>query len=411
MDAEKIKELTVLAEGLGIKFDTVNEDLVKAIQEVEKNSKIAEANASAVRDLEKANERNGARITELKDFLLINNGKSGLKEFENLFGKWVKGCYEMTKFGRVSESNQIDGYSYDRTMMDSKALEIGTDAAAGYLVPEILAPMLYAAKDIYGTITPLMDKMTLPGGQTALINRENAKPVAKFRVAGENENIDTTDPTYAQDNVVPMLVGSLITVSNELLGAQGVNYTSIVAPQMLRAIVLAEEDAFLKGAATVDSPTNGILVDGSVEVGAAVIGGDTLQDWLAFIAEACATIEHLYRTTETVILTTPAKVYTLAADSVGTNVGNALSWADPVNGVPGRIIGYPFLGHPAMFTTKAWAAMFNPKHFLIANSGQMAVDVNPLGSGFKTNSSDIRVFTHTDFTLNDPTWYFKNSWA
>jgi len=384
-------------------------------QEAKDTIKTAEANASALADLAKANAAleekvgiQGARVIELKQFLTLNNGKSGEQDFDNLFGKWMKGCWEQASFGRVSDENKIEGYEYNR-----KALDSITDASAGYLVPEVMAATLYAAKDIYGTLTPLMAKMTLAAGQTALINRENAKPVAAYRIAGQNTAIPTTDPTYAQDTVNPMLIGCMITVSNELLGAPGVNYTATVAPQMLRAIVLAEEDSFLIGqeAATQTSPSDGILIEAGVDIGGAVIGGNSLQDWLAFISEAAAGNQHLYRPTETVIVTMPSRIYSLAADSVGTNVGQALSWADPVNGVPGRIIGFPILGHPGAYTTKDWACMFNPQHFLIANSGKMAVDVNPLGAGFPNNSSDIRVFTHTDFTMNSPAWYFRNSWA
>ena len=407
-ELEGVEALKETAEKLIPKFD----ELAKANAEA---VKVAEANASALADLEKANAAveekvgiAGAKITELKQFLAHTNGKSGEQDFDNLFGKWMTGCWEHTKFGRVSDQNKIEGYEFEQ-----KALDSTTAASAGYLVPEVMAAALYAAKDIYGTLTPLMAKMTLAAGQTALINRENAKPVAAYRVTGQNANIPTTDPTYAQDTVNPMLIGSLITVSNELLGAPGVNYTATVAPAMLRAIVLAEEDSFLKGqeAATQTSPSDGIIIEAGVDVGAAVIGGNDLTDWLAFIAEAAAGNEHLYRQTETVIVTTPNRVYSLAASAVGTNVGQALSWADPVNGTPGRIIGHPFLGHPGANTTKDWGVMFNPQHFLIANSGKMAVDVNPLGSGFKTNSSDIRVFTHTDFSMNNPAWYFRNSWA
>jgi len=404
-----LKALADAAEKLLPKVEQVSEEAKEAI-------KTAEANAAALADLQKANAAveeqlgiQGAKVTELKQFLTINHGKSGEEDFNDLFGKFVKGCWEHARYGKVNEENKIDGYEYG-----AKALDSITDASAGYLVPEIMAPTLYAAKDIYGTLTPLMAKMTVPAGQTALINRENAKPVAAYRVAGQNQNIPTTGPTYAQDTVTPMLIGSLITVSNELLEARGVNYTATVAPQMLRAIVVAEEDSYLIGqeAATQTSPSDGILIEAGTDAGASVIGGNDLTDWLAFIAEAAAGNQHLYRPTETVIVTTPNRVYSLAASAVGTNVGQALAWADPVNGVPGRILGFPFLGHPgANDGSKDWACMFNPMHFLIANSGKMAVDVNPLGSGFKTNSSDIRVFTHTDFSMNNPAWYFKNSWA
>jgi HK97 family phage major capsid protein len=400
-------------------IEKLSSELMPKVEELSTEAKeaikTAKANEEALSDLRKANEAQeekigiqGAKITELSQFLKFNHGKSGVQDFNNLFGKFVKGCWEHKRYGQVSDENQIEGYEYGQ-----KALDTTTDASAGYLVPDIMAATLYAAKDIYGTISPLMAKMTVPAGQSALINRENAKPVAQYRVAGQNEAIPTTDPTYAQDTVTPMLIGSLITVSNELLEAPGVNYLGTVAPQMLRAIVVEEEDSFLNGqeAATQTSPSDGIIIEAGVDVGAAVIGGNDLTDWLSFISEACAGNQHLYRPTESVIITTPAKVYALAASAVGTNVGQALSWADPVNGVPGRIIGYPFIGHPGAYTTKDWAVMFNPAHFLIANSGKMAVDVNPLGSGFKTNSSDIRVFTHTDFSMNNPAWYFRNSWA
>jgi HK97 family phage major capsid protein len=404
-DMDTLKELS---DKLLPKFEELSETQKEA-------AKTAEANASALADLAKANAATeekfgvlGAKVTELKQFLTHTNGKSGEQDFDNLFGKWMRGCWQHAKYGRVTDDNKIEGYEYEQ-----KALDSTTDASAGYLVPEVMAATLYAAKDIYGTLTPLMAKMTLAGGQTALINRENAKPVAAYRIAGQNADIPTTDPTYAQDTVNPMLIGCLITVSNELLGAPGVNYTATVAPAMLRAIVLAEEDSFLIGqeAATQTSPSDGILIEAGVDVGASVIGGNALQDWLAFIAEAAAGNQHLYRATETIIVTAPSRVYSLAADSVGTNVGQALSWADPVNGTPGRILGFPFLGHPGAYTTKDWACMFNPQHFLIANSGKMAVDVNPLGEGFRHNASDIRVFTHTDFTMNKPGWYFRNSWA
>jgi len=409
MSEEKnLEALKELSEKLLPKVDELTADAKEA-------AKTAEANASALVDLEKANADleaklgiQGARVAELKDFVTHTNGKSGERDFNNLFGKWVSGCWEHAKFGRVSDQNQIEGYDYEH-----KALDSTTAAEAAYLVPEVMASTLYAAKDIYGTLTPLMAKMTLAAGQTALINRENAKPVAAYRVLGQNAAIPTTDPTYAQDTVNPMLIGSYITVSNELLGAPGVNYTSTIAPAMLRAIVLAEEDSFLIGqeAATQTSPSDGILIEAGVDVGASVIGGNDLTDWLAFIAEAAAGNQHLYRTTETVIVTAPNRIYSLAAGAVGTNVGQALAWADPVNGVPGRIIGFPILGHPGAYTTKDWACMFNPQHFLIANSGKMAVDVNPNGAGFPLNASDIRVFTHTDFSMNNPAWYFRNSWA
>jgi HK97 family phage major capsid protein len=235
MSEEKnLKTLEELSEKLLPRVDELSAEAKEAI-------KTAEANAAALNDLAKANAAlesevgiQGARVSELKDFLMHTNGKSGEQDFNNLFVKWMTGCWEQAKFGMVSEQNQIEGYEYEQ-----KALDSTTTTAAGFLVPEVMAATLYAAKDIYGTLSPLMAKMTLAAGQTALINRENAKPVAAYRVLGQNNPIPTTDPTYDQDTVNPMLIGCLITVSNELLGAPGVNYTATIAPAMLRAIVLA----------------------------------------------------------------------------------------------------------------------------------------------------------------------------
>jgi hypothetical protein len=79
-----------------------------------------------------------------------------------------------------------------------------------------------------------------------------------------------------------------------------------------------------------------------------------------------------------------------------------------LSGGPEMFNGYRVIPHPGMLISATyWAAMFDPAEVVYANSGQIAIDLNPLGSGWHSNETALRVFTHSDWEFGSAAHYSK----
>lgn len=356
-------------------------------------------------DLKRQEEVAGRKFTEMREYLETKHGKSGADDWFATFGKWLAGAYHVHRSGDVPEHLRVDGIDYTKADVTT-----GTSGTS-YLVPTLLSDAMFASKDIYGSIIPRCFRVTVPAGQQMNFNAEATNPSAYWRTGAANQGtaLSEASMTWSQSSVVPTLVGATVTASNELLEIPGVNYAEKAANRMLRAIVRHEETGILQGdddalGTKLDPPSDGWLTSTSGSTSTDAVAASTIAAYADWIADCIDNYEAAMDTGEMTIVLSPAKVMALAAQVVsGTNLPGALTWADPVSGIPGKLLGYDYIAHPkAKVSTSHYASMLNLSDVVYANSGKLSVDFNPWGASFTSNQTDIRVMTHTD-------WAFPNA--
>lgn len=391
-DAEMVSKVVELAEASKANADEARkavEALTKTVGEVKS-------------DLARAEESLGQKITEQRQYLEVKHGKSGADDWYNLFGKWLSGAFAHYRTGNVPSELRIEGVEYGKADITT-----GTSGTS-YLVPAILAPEMFASKDIYGTIIPKCFKMTVPGGQQVNINAEATTPLAYWRKT-QGAAMSEGTQTWGQSSVTPVLVGSYITAANELLEIPGLGFAQKAAARMLRAIVVKEETSMLQGdsdalGTALDPPSDGILNAASGCSDVDNVAASTIAAHVNWMAACIDEYAPLINPAGVTLIMSPAKVMALAAQTVNaTNLPGALTWADPVTGRPGRLMGYEYIPHPGcVISTTHYAIMADLSEVVYANSGKLSVDFNPWGSNFLSNQTDVRVMTHTD-------WAFPNA--
>jgi HK97 family phage major capsid protein len=347
-------------------------------------------------DLARQEEIAGQKFTEMRQYLETKHGKSGAEDYFNLFGKWICGMNAVHRGLPVPDDCKAAGLDFEKATITT-----GTSGTA-YLVPSLLSPAMFESKNLYGSIISRMQRYTVAAGQQMAFNADATDPVAGWQAQGAA--IAETTGTWSQSTVTPKLVGSWVDAGNELLAVPGVGYGEKIAQRMLKAIVKAEETGILQGDDDgdddgTDPPSDGILTSTSGCTDKTNIAASTIAAYVNFIADCIDTYEGLIDNGEATLILTPAKAMALAAQTVhATNLPGALTWADPRTGLPGQLMGYEWVAHPgAKVSTTHYAILAELGEQVYANSGKLAVDFNPWGAGFKSNTTTIRVITHSDW--------------
>jgi len=394
-------------DALETKFVDMTERMADA---VEKFNGLAEAQQKAQEDsndLRKIfiteQEKTALELVELRAFLTNKHGKSGADDWRRELQNFIVGVFyakqglPLPDGAKLANDHEIKAADFTTT----------TGATAGYLVPDFLMPDIMELARIHGNLYPLIgNKYTLPAGASLKVNSELALPSAYWRRA-QGGAITEASATYAQDTITSVLCGSIVKITNELLSQPGVGFADSISVKMVSAVVRAMETGIISGDTTgaddTDPPSEGIINDSGTN-SQTDISNSTPAKLLAFLTECVADYEASSRMGENVLILSPAKLFAMAQDALtATGLTSMLTFGDIHKGIPPTFFGYPIIMHPgAQVSTTHYGILTNPGALVLGESGQMAIDLNPLGDGWSSNESWLRVMTHVDWSMGQP---------
>lgn len=330
---------------------------------------------------------------EVRALLEVRTSAPEAKELEKGFRSFIREAY-LNKFHNIPMSKGHE----QKAVADFVTT---TDATAGYLVPRQYNELITTATAMYGQLLPrLTNTILCPAGVTMPVNSRSTNPVATWDL--QSVDMDETEFVYAQDTVSPKRLSLYIKAANEMLAAPNTGFTANVTDGFLRAIVTAKEDALLTGVAgATTAPSDGILVKTGVSDKSNI--ASTVAGLWAFIAEAVTQNPEMLNPANALFLIHPVKYFTIA----GLISGDASTGiATYVNGTL-RLGGWEVMPHPAMYLSGPvyWAAGFNPRDIVIADSQDLAFDFNPYAGtggaagGWVANETWVRAVTHMDWSL------------
>ena len=345
-------------------------------------------------------------IAEQREMLRLNYGKSGAEDWKEIVNKWIHGMYQHKRFGKVpdyitKDANLAD-YDWDVGFDKySTVMTTTTDATAGYLAPTLVLNAVYETKDLYGNILPLLTKIQSPAGVSINCPRDLVQSTATYK--GQGVALAEPGQTFMADTCVPTIIGNMTPIANELLASPGASVVDVFVNRLIRGVVRGEETAIIASNQGGSEPHKGILNATSVN-DQTNIADDTHEKLTLFITESLVDAELLYRKEDSVIITHPTKWRAVKADAIADS-----SWGVNLLDPHAELFeGYRVLPHPACkISTTYWAAMFMPSEIYYVSSGMIAADVNPLGTGWSANVSELRVFTHSDWGIGVPAHYSK----
>jgi HK97 family phage major capsid protein len=353
------------------------EKAINTVAELEKGfSEVKESNMQVAKD-----------VLELRSFMEAKHGQSGADDFDNEMAKFVSGAFKHSRG--------------DKAVADFTTT---TDATAGYLVDDILSNELFEIGDVYGTILPRCTNLTVPAGTTMKINKDATLPTAYWRAA-QGAAMTEAEATLGQASLSPILVGAYIKAANELLESPGVGFGSLMAVRMSRAILKAKEDAILKGASSGSEPSDGLTVVTGVNDQTAIDELD-FAGLVAFLGEAAADYAPSADPLQNALFIDPVKYLAFMGHATAATMPG-FTWADPANSQPASVFGYEMIVHPSMYDgTDYYLGLGDPANIVTASSGEVRVDFNPY-SGWTSNETWMRVFTHFDYEVMIPSQWSK----
>lgn len=133
-----------------------------------------------------------------------------------------------------------------------KALSAGTGSAGGYLVPpeystdliELLRPQA-AVRRLGATVLPM---------DTGTLNIPKLAGGGSANYIGENTNIPKTEPTFGQITLTWKKLAALVPISNDLLRFSSPAADAIVRDDLVAAMALREDLAFIRDDGTTNKP-------------------------------------------------------------------------------------------------------------------------------------------------------------
>lgn len=352
-------------------------------------------------------------IAAIKQALTAQHGKSGGEDWLHEMAKFLTSVFCSKHGMRVPESARMS----DGTKLDDLAVEnekaaadftTGSSAApyAGYLLPEILRPGVIELKDIYGNLYPKLTTFQTPAGVNVHMPKDAASPAAVYRVAGQVATMgeEATPMTFGRGTINTMLIGRYIQIANELLNNPSVGFGAVATVRMLRAILKGTEKGVLQGDAGVDAPSDGLLIDSSVN-DQGNIATATFANVVSFL-QACITDDNSASDARgKTILMDPSSLLSLASEAVGdSELTGMLVWGNPRTGAPTTLLGYEIMSHPSMVVSaQPYIGLADLSNIFLGEDPSFTVDINPwLKDGFVENASWLRVFTHNDWELGQP---------
>ncbi len=189
--------------------------------------------------------------------------------------------------GRPGESTGANGSeTYRKAFSDglrrgfSNALQAGTGAEGGYLVPEEFERQLLSGLDEVSGLRAICHKVNTSG--THKIPVVTTKAAAAWVAEEGDLTTGTTDPVFGQKTLEAHKLGALIRVSNELLHDAAFDLEAYIREELTRSIGEKEEDGFINGDGAgkpkgiLDETNGGTLA--KTAAAAAAVTSDELMD-------------------------------------------------------------------------------------------------------------------------------------
>jgi len=369
------------------KMSEENKVLENTVEQVEKAVETVGNLEKGFADVKESNAQVAKDVLELRAFMEAKHGASGADDFDAEMNKFLSKAFRHSRG--------------DKAVADFTTT---TDATAGYLVDDILSSELFEIGDVYGTILDRCTNLTVPAGSTMKVNKDATLPTAYWRTA-QGTAMTEAEATFGQASLTPALVGAYIKAANELLESPGVGFGSLMAARMARAVLKAKEDAILIGTSAGDEPTDGLLVVAGVNSQTAITEMD-FADLVSFLGEAAADYAPSADPTQNVLLLDPVKYLAFLGQATAATMPG-FSWADPATGQPARVFGYEIVVHPSMYdASDYYIGLGDLANIVTASSGEVRVDFNPY-SGWTSNETWMRVFTHFDYEVMIPGQWSK----
>ena len=231
---------------------------------------------SAIKDAVSAEMSPFIEKLEKVDEVKATAGVPSVKEFKELgVVERVKAFSDLVAGGKVSEAQNltkelsVDEIAFlfltavrDGDKMTVKALNTGTDADGGYLVPEAWANSIDNALREQGITRANADVRFMPEG-TLNIPKGNANVTAYW--VSEGATITESNRTYANTQLVAQKLAAISTMTSELREDSIADVVRDVTANIVESIALKEDQAMIigDGTSTYGSVT-GILEDSDV---------------------------------------------------------------------------------------------------------------------------------------------------
>lgn len=324
-------------------------------------------------------------------------GPSGAHEYLHALAKFLRAAHRKT---RGMETDGDIGGTPLSVLVEKTAHDFTTTDAgyAGYLVPDILLPGIRELQHIYGNFYPLVTKVSVPAGQSVLINKDSVRPTATWRgtqAAAMTEEANGT--AFTQGSIVTELLGTYVTIANEMLGNPSANFSAVMASRMLDGINKKLEDGLIKGTTGGGEPSDGIIADATSQ---GTIATMSMANLVTFLQSCIADNAYAFRTDRNKIFMTPADILALATEAVGASeLTGMLVWGDPRKGVPTTVLGYEVVVHPSFDNG-------TNKHVMLGDPSTITLIEDPAFSvnfsehvGFTDNNTVLRVLNHYDWNI------------
>ena len=134
----------------------------------------------------------------------------------------------------------------------TKALSANQDVSGGFLVPEVLST------EIIEFLRPASVMRSMGARVLPLNNLQMSIPKvtggANATYVGENINIQATEQSFGQITLAAKKLAALVPISNELLQVNTIAADQIVREDLVKAMAQREDQAFMRGDGTVNTP-------------------------------------------------------------------------------------------------------------------------------------------------------------
>jgi HK97 family phage major capsid protein len=374
-------------------------DLADSVKDVAADVKHVKAIGRELEDTKAQITGLAADVSQYRALTERMYGKSGGEDYRHQLGNFIKAAYHKQR-NLPMPSELKAAADYVTT----------TDAQGGYLVPDGLRPAITAITEVHGKIFPRVTKVTIPPGQAVDVPYDSTLPTMTWRTSQGSAGTEDAGPiAFGADTLRGAWLHDYVKLSNELLTSSSISIADAFAVRMISKGVRAIETGILVGDDSGDHPHDGIITDagsGSPTVHTqSPLATPTFANVATFFAESIEDHEGLADETENVFITTPSVAVRLATEAVGSSeLKGMLTWGDPRNGVPGSILGYDFIRHPACYSTTHRVVLAPLSKIVVGWTGTFSIDFNAF-SGWTHNETWMMVSTHADYVLGNKDMY------
>jgi HK97 family phage major capsid protein len=273
------------------------------------------------------------------------------------------------------------------------------DSLGGSLIPgEFSRDIVKILKD--QTVVRRAGARTLPvKGNTLTIPRGVNAPTAYW--VGENAGPNATEVTFGDLVLTPKRLAAQIPISNELLQDADIAVDMYVRDELVAAMALAEDAAFLTGAATDASKPTGLLYHGTSTASGGTTTAYMESDMKGLRGRLMSGMKN--QATNPVLLMNPVHVNAMEFARVAST--NEVAFPDLR--ATGKLFGMPIFQTTAIEATSGQIYLVNVPNLVIGETLPLEVSVSreasynnsagTLVSAWQNNQTVIQVMLRVDF--------------